>query len=126
MQTEQTDDRSSGPSRSSSSNQARSYFIYTDPGTGTVKKETPDPNSAIKWIIANQPENAQKFKDSLTKYQPEIKKQFEWTATATATATATTTVPAGGAEGDGDDAEGARDEDEIALTQSKKKRKTKR
>ena len=112
--------------RPASSNKARTYFIYTDPGTGTVKKETRDLNSAIRWIIANQPENAQKFKDSLTKYQPEIAEQFEWTATATATATATVTVPAGGAEGDGDDAEGARDEDEIALTQSKKKRKTKR
>ena len=29
--------------RTASSNRARSYFIYTDPGTGTVKKETRGP-----------------------------------------------------------------------------------
>jgi len=112
--------------RPASSNKARTYFIYTDPDTGTIKKMTGKWDEAIKWIISDQAENAQQLKDLLTKYQPEIAEQFEWTATATATATATVPVPAGGAEGDGDDAEGARDEDEIALTQSKKKRKTKR
>ena len=112
--------------RPASSNKARTYFIYTDPDTGTIKKMTGKWDEAIKWIISDQSENAQQLKDLLTKYQPEIAEQFEWTATATATATATVPVPAGGAEGDGDDAEGARDEDEIALTQSKKKRKTKR
>jgi hypothetical protein len=125
MQTEQTDDRSSGPSRS------RGRRNRCD---DTVKKETPRQNDAIEWIFAKQPENAQQLEELLTKYQPEIAEQFKRTATATVTAsatatvtaTATTTVPAGGAEGDGDDAEGARDEDEIALTNPKKQRKTKR